>query len=199
MSRIVLATANKGKVAEFARLLGAAQLEVVAQSELGIPSVDEPYSTFLENALAKARHAARASGLPALADDSGLCADALDGAPGIHSARFGGLPTDDAKNNAELLRRLASKTQRAAHYTCVLIAVRCAEDSEPLVAVARWHGTILEQPRGSGGFGYDSLFLVDGLGLSAAELAVEQKNRLSHRGRAMQEMARKLREWPDVV
>ena len=195
MRRIVLATANAGKLAEFRRLLDGAEFEVVAQSDLGIPPADEPHSTFLENALAKARHAARLSGLPALADDSGLCVDALDGAPGVLSARFAGPSADDKQNNAELLRRLACCSDRSAHYVCVLVAVRRADDPEPIVTDARWHGQILDAPRGAGGFGYDPLFKVSGLEMSAAELDPELKNRMSHRGQAMIEMARRLRGW----
>ncbi|MGH6623749.1 MAG: RdgB/HAM1 family non-canonical purine NTP pyrophosphatase [Burkholderiaceae bacterium] len=195
MRRIVLATANAGKRAEFRRLLDGVGFDVIAQSELGIPAADEPYRTFLENALAKARHAARLSGLPALADDSGLCVDALDGAPGVLSARFAGASADDAQNNVELLRRLAGRPDRSAHYVCLLVAVRSAADPEPIVADARWHGEILEAPRGMGGFGYDPLFKVLGLENSAAELDPDLKNQLSHRGRAMIEMARKLRAW----
>lgn len=198
MTRIVLASANLGKVAEFERLFDGSRFEVVAQSSLGVPSVDEPYATFLDNALVKARHAARLSRRPALADDSGLSVDALAGAPGVHSARFAGSPTDDAKNNDELLRRLVGEAKRSAHYTCVLVAVRCEDDSAPLVAEAQWHGTILTAPRGSGGFGYDPLFLPDGLALSAAELSPDLKNRLSHRARALQQIKRKLQDWLDV-
>lgn len=191
----MLATANVGKRAEFARLLDGLGFEVLAQSELGIPAADEPHSTFLENALAKARHAARLSGLPALADDSGLCVDALDGAPGVHSARFAGASASDLQNNAELMRRMADCPDRSAHYVCVLVAVRSADDAEPIVADARWHGEILEVPRGKGGFGYDPLFKVGGLEVAAAELDPETKNQLSHRGRAMVEMARRLEAW----
>jgi len=193
MKRIVLATANAGKRAEFRRLLDGLGFEVIAQSELGIPPADEPHATFLENALAKARHAARLSGLPALADDSGLCVDALGGAPGVHSARFAGPSASDLQNNAELLRKMAGRQDRSAHYVCVLVAVRSADDPEPIVADARWHGEIVEAPRGSGGFGYDPLFKVSGVEGTAAELDAETKNRMSHRGRAMVEMVRALK------
>lgn len=155
-------------------------------------SAEEPHLTFLENALAKARHASAATGLPALADDSGICVAALGGAPGVQSARFAGEPSDDRRNNAELLRRLASATDRRAHYTCVLAAVRGVEDPEPLIADARWYGEVLEQPRGTGGFGYDPLFLLPELGKTAAELEPAEKNRISHRGQALVELARKM-------
>lgn len=196
MRRIVLASGNAGKLREFRRLLDGLGFEVVAQSELGIAPAEEPHATFLENALAKARHAAQESGLPALADDSGLCVNALGGGPGVYSARFSGSGATDESNNAELLRQLRGRSDRGAHYTCVLVAVRGANDPEPLVADARWYGEILDTPRGAGGFGYDPLFRVEGLSVSAAELPADTKNQLSHRGRAMAELALKLRRWP---
>ena len=192
MHRIVIASSNPGKLREFRHLLAPLGWDVVSQAELNVPSAEEPHSTFLENALAKARHAAAATGLPALADDSGICAAALDGAPGVLSARYAGEPSDDRRNNAELLRRLAAVNDRRAHYTCVLAAVRSVDDPEPLIADARWHGEILLQPRGSGGFGYDPLFLLPELGKTAAELDPAEKNRISHRGQAMTELARKM-------
>jgi XTP/dITP diphosphohydrolase len=190
--RLVIASANAGKLAELHRLLAPLGWDVVSQQALGVPSADEPHATFLENALAKARHAAAATGLPALADDSGICVAALGGAPGVLSARFAGEPADDGRNNAELLRRLAGVPDRRAHYTCVLVAVRTADDPEPIVADARWFGEVLAAPRGSGGFGYDPLFLLPELGRTAAELAPEEKNRVSHRGQAMAELARRM-------
>ena len=197
--RMVLASGNAGKLREcvalFGSFAGSNALEVVPQSALGIHSADEPHPTFVENALAKARHAAAASGLPALADDSGLCVDALGGAPGVLSARFSGEPTDDERNNMKLLWRLAGITQRAAHYVCVMVAIRAADDPDPLIADARWHGDILQAPRGDSGFGYDPLFQVNGLGVSAAELDLQHKNRISHRGLAFAEMARRLADW----
>ena len=147
--RIVIATGNPGKLREFRHLLAPLGWEVIPQTELNVAPAEEPHPTFLENALAKARHAASATGLPALADDSGICAAALDGAPGVLSARFAGEPSDDARNNEELLRRLASERDRRAHYTCVLAAVRAADDPEPLIADARWHGVIIDRPRGA--------------------------------------------------
>ena len=193
--RVVLASSNAGKLREFSDLLAGLDFDVVAQGDLGIESADEPHLTFLENALAKARHASECSGLPALADDSGLCVAALQGAPGVRSARFAGPTADDAANNAELLRCLKDHRNRRAHYTCVLVAVASADDPEPLVADARWQGEILQSPRGSGGFGYDPLFLVSERGCTAAELPAEEKNRVSHRGRAMRELVRQLAVW----
>ena len=193
--RIVLASSNAGKLREFRALLAELDFTVIAQDELGIEAAEEPHLTFVENALAKARHAAVRSGLPALADDSGLCVDALQGAPGVHSARFSGPSADDDSNNAELLRRLEGQEDRHAHYTCVLVAVASADDPEPLIAEARWSGEILAQPRGEGGFGYDPLFLLPTLGRTAAELAPDEKNHLSHRGQAMRELARRFAAW----
>jgi XTP/dITP diphosphohydrolase len=190
--RLVIASANPGKLREFRDLLEPLGWDVVSQSEFGVAPAEEPHATFLENALAKARHAAAATGLPALADDSGLCVAALAGAPGVLSARFAGEPADEARNNRELLRRLAAVTDRRAHYTCVLAALRAADDPEPLVADGRWAGEILSEPRGRRGFGYDPLFLVPALGRTAAELEPADKNRLSHRGQAMADLARKM-------
>lgn len=192
--RIVLASSNAGKLREFRALLQPLDFDVVAQGDLGIESAEEPHFTFIENALAKARHAAARSGLPALADDSGLCVRALGGAPGVHSARFAAEATDIA-NNAELLRRLQDQQERRAHYVCVLVAVCSADDPEPLVSDARWHGEILRQPRGTGGFGYDPLFFVPECGCSAAELTAGHKNRISHRGLALRDLAQRLAEW----
>lgn len=190
--RIVIASGNAGKLREFRELLAPLGWDAVAQSDLNVPSAEEPHATFLENALAKARHAAAATGLPALADDSGICVAALAGAPGVQSARFAGVPVDDRRNNDELLRRLDDAEDRRAHYTCVLAAVRAVADPEPLIADARWHGTIVRQPRGRGGFGYDPVFLLPELGRTAAELDPAEKNRISHRGQALAELARKL-------
>lgn len=193
--RIVLASSNEGKLRELRALLDGLDFEVVGQAELGIEAAEEPHATFLENALAKARHAAGRSGLPALADDSGLCVAALRGAPGVRSARFAGEAAGDAANNAELLRQLAQQADRRAHYTCVLVAVRAVDDPEPLVAEARWHGEVLPAPRGSGGFGYDPLFFVPELGRTAAELPATEKNRISHRGQALHALRQRLADW----
>lgn len=193
MRRLVMASANAGKLREFRALLEPLAFDVVAQSALGIAAADEPHLTFLENALAKARHASAAAGLPALADDSGLCCPALGGAPGVHSARFAGLGATDAQNNAALLNRLAGVDDRRGHYVCVLVAVRAVDDPEPVVADARWHGEVIDAARGANGFGYDPYFLLPELGRTAAELLPEHKNRISHRGQAMAELLRKLR------
>ena len=190
--RIVLASSNAAKLREISMTLHGLTWEIVPQGQLGVDATDEPHPTFVENALAKARHASACTGMPALADDSGLCVDALNGSPGVCSARFAGDDANDQNNNAELLRRLAGVTQRQAHYTCVLVAVRSIEDAEPLVVDARWYGEIAQAPRGEGGFGYDPLFYVSNLGVTAAELDPVQKNRISHRGRAFRALARLL-------
>jgi len=182
---IVLASGNPGKKAEIEQLLKPFGTRVVTQAELGITEAEEPYETFFENALAKARHAAFATRLPALADDSGLCVDALCGAPGVHSARYAGEPKSDERNNRKLLAEMAAHENRLAHYVCVLVLVRGPGDTEPLVAEAEWHGEIARAPRGSGGFGYDPYFLLKDLSRTAAELAPEEKNRISHRGLAL--------------
>lgn len=182
--RLVLASGSAGKRREFAALLAPLGVDVVAQSDLGVSEAPEPHRTFVENALAKARHAARSTGLPALADDSGLVVDALGGAPGVDSAVFAGLPRDDARNNAHLVARLAGLADRRAHYVCVLVLLRHVDDPVPLIAQARWDGEIVDVPRGSGGFGYDPYFLVPSLGRTAAELDADHKNRISHRALA---------------
>jgi XTP/dITP diphosphohydrolase len=186
MRQLVLASSNPGKLREIEPLLAPLGIEVIPQSRLGITEAEEPHDTFVENALAKARHASRASGLPALADDSGLCVDALGGAPGVHSAyyagREGGREERDARNNAKLLASLADA--RRAHYTCVMVLVRSADDPQPVVAEGTWHGEIARAPRGTNGFGYDPLFLLPERGVTAAELAPEEKNRISHRALA---------------
>jgi len=193
--KLVLASNNPGKLREMRALLAPLGHEVVAQAELGIGEAEEPHDSFLENALAKARHASRASGLPALADDSGLCVDALGGAPGVHSAYFAGREGTraerDARNNDKLIASIGEA--RAAHYRCVMALVRHAEDPEPLVAEGTWHGEIARAPRGANGFGYDPLFLVPELGVTAAELSDEEKNRRSHRGRAAARLVELLR------
>ncbi len=190
----MLASSNAGKLREFRELLAPLEIEVVPQAELGVPDAAEPHASFVENALAKARNAARHSGLPALADDSGICAAALGGAPGVHSARFGGEPRSDARNNARLVELLKDHVDRRAHYYCVVVLVRHAEDPEPLIADGRWHGEVIESPRGTGGFGYDPYFLVPALAKTAAELEPTRKNALSHRGKALARLIALLRE-----
>lgn len=192
MRRLVLASDNPGKLREFRELLAPLSIEVIAQRELGVAAAEEPHDTFMENALAKARHASRHARLPALADDSGLCCQALAGAPGVRSARFAGPVASDAANNAELVRRLAQTADRRAHYICVLVALRSDDDPEPLVADARWRGEIVADPRGKHGFGYDPHFWLPELGMTAAELEPGQKNRISHRALAMADLAHKL-------
>jgi XTP/dITP diphosphohydrolase len=192
ISRLVLASNNAGKLREFRRLLEPLGIEVIPQSELGIPQADEPHATFIENALAKARHVSLNARLPALADDSGICVRALGGAPGVQSARFAGEPPSDARNNAKLIDALQGIADRSAHYACVLALVRHAADPEPIFAEGAWHGTIIDAPRGSGGFGYDPHFLDAATGMTGAELPLEQKNGLSHRGKAIRALIAKL-------
>ncbi len=193
MRRLVLASSNPGKLREFRQMLAPLGIEVVPQSELGVPEADEPHSTFVENALAKARHASRHSGLPAFADDSGICVDALDGAPGVQSARYAGEPKSDRRNNERLVSALADKADRRAHYYCVIVLVRRADDPEPLIAEGRWQGEVIESPRGAGGFGYDPHFLLPEVGRTAAELMPDEKNAISHRGRAITRLVEQLR------
>jgi XTP/dITP diphosphohydrolase len=196
LRRLVLASGNAGKLREFASLLAPLDIELIGQRSLGIADAEEPHATFLENALAKARHASAAAGLPALADDSGLCVDALAGAPGVHSARWAQLaggPRDDLANNRRVIEQLRTVTDRSAHYVCVLVLVRAPDDPHPLVADASWHGRLIDEPRGDGGFGYDPHFLLPELGCTAAELSPERKNALGHRGRAMRELLERLR------
>ena len=195
MRRLVLASNNPGKLREIVELLAPLGIEVIPQARLGIGEAEEPHDTFVENALAKARHASRASGLPALADDSGLCVDALGGEPGVHSAYYAGREGSreerDARNNAKLLASLGD--ERKAHYRCVMVLVHRADDPEPLVAEGTWHGEIGRAPRGANGFGYDPLFLLPERGLTAAELAPAEKNRVSHRSRAAASLLAALR------
>ena len=197
MRRLVLASDNPGKLREFRQMLAPLAIEVVPQAELGIPESDEPHGTFVENALAKARHASRRAGLPAFADDSGICVAALGGAPGVQSARYAGGPAgaredQDARNNRKLIEALEGKSDRRAHYYCVIVLVRHADDPEPLIAEGRWQGEVITAPRGSGGFGYDPHFQVPDLGRTAAELMPDEKNVISHRGLAMQRLVEML-------
>lgn len=194
MKRIVLASNNAGKVREIHDLLASLDLDVIPHGALGITEADEPHHTFVENALAKARHAAQASGLPALADDSGICVAALDGEPGVHSAYYAGHPRSDDANNRKLVAALADEADRRAHYYCVMVLVRRPDDPEPLIAEGRWHGEVVDTPRGSGGFGYDPYFLLPELGRTAAELSQAEKNAVSHRGKALRRLLSLLRE-----
>ena len=199
MKRLVLASSNRGKLAEFNALLADSGFEVVAQASLGIDDAEETGLSFVENALLKARHAAQASSLPALADDSGLCVDHLHGAPGLYSARYAGSHGDNAANNAKLLRKLdgVAVTQRGAFFICALVLLRRADDPTPLIVEGRWHGRVLEAAQGVQGFGYDPLFLPDGQHVSAAELDPALKNRLSHRGQALAGLRARLAELRD--
>jgi XTP/dITP diphosphohydrolase len=192
--RVVLATSNPGKQRELQSLLAPLGYEVLLQSSLGIDAPEETGATFEANALLKARHAARLAGLPALADDSGLEVDALGGRPGVRSARYAGVGASDASNNALLLAELAGlpRESRGARYRCVLAFVRSAEDPEPLLVSGTWEGRIGDRLRGSGGFGYDPLFIPAGLDSTAAELPAAEKNRVSHRGRALQALVARL-------
>lgn len=192
MKKLVLASNNAKKMKELNALLAPLGFEVIPQGQLGIPEAEEPHGTFIENALAKARHAAQHSGLPALADDSGLCVRALGGAPGVISARYAGEPKSDARNNEKLLADLAGQTDRRAHFVSLLVLCRSANDPQPIIAEGEWHGEILETPRGAEGFGYDPLFFVPSENQTAAELDADTKNRLSHRGQAMQKLIERL-------
>jgi XTP/dITP diphosphohydrolase len=193
-NKLVIASNNPGKLREIGQILAPLGMEVIPQSAFKVPEAEEPHASFIENALAKARHAARLTGLPALADDSGICVDALGGAPGVASAHFAGAPRSDARNNRKLLEMLKAENNRRAHYYCVMVLMRHADDPQPLVAEGEWRGEVLREPRGSGGFGYDPLFLDPALGKTGAELSPEQKNRVSHRGRALADLAQRLRD-----
>ena len=187
LRRLVVATGNGGKLAEIREVLAGTSIELIAQSELGIADAEETGATFVENALIKARHASRASGLPALGDDSGICVDALGGAPGLVSARYAGAHGDPAANIAKLLGALEGieDAQRGAHFHCTIVLLQSADDPAPLIAEGRWHGRILHAPRGERGFGYDPIFFDPALGKGAAELDPDVKNRISHRGQAL--------------
>lgn len=201
-TRLVLASSNAGKLREFSALLAPLAIEVVAQSTLGVSDAEEPHQTFIENALAKARHASAATGLPALADDSGICVAALGGRPGVHSARYaslaGGARSDEA-NNAKLIRDLDGIRDRRASYVCLLVLVRHAEDPTPIIAESHWQGEVLSSPQGEGGFGYDPYFWLPEWGCTAAQLAPAQKNAVSHRGRAVRALLDLLRTRGGLV
>lgn len=202
MKKLVAATGNPGKLREFEQVLAPLGFEIVPQAQLGISEADEPHMTFVENALVKARHASRASRAPAFADDSGICVSALGGQPGVHSARYAADGTaklqrdeQDRRNNEKLVTTLADEKDRRAHYYCVIVLVRHAEDPEPLIAEGRWHGEIMDTPRGGNGFGYDPHFYLPHVGRTAAELAAEDKNAVSHRGQALRELVAKLQRF----
>jgi XTP/dITP diphosphohydrolase len=192
LTELVLASNNAGKLREFAALLEPLGITVRPQSDFGVPEAEEPFPSFVENAIAKARHAARHTGLPALADDSGLCVDQLGGAPGVRSARYAGEPKSDARNIDQLLVDLAGEADREARFVCVLALVHHAEDPTPIIAEGQWRGSILKEPRGDNGFGYDPVFWLDDLQQSAAELDPKLKNALSHRGMACRHLIERL-------
>lgn len=204
MKKLVIASNNPGKLREIGAILAPLAIEVLPQGELGVGEAEEPHGTFIENALTKARHASRATGLPALADDSGVCVHALGGEPGVHSARYAaaaaaGRDEQDRRNNEKLLQALsATAADRRAHYYCVIVLLRHADDPQPLIAEAEWHGEILRAPRGTGGFGYDPLFFVPELGKTGAELSPAEKNAVSHRGRALAQLVARLRAAQDL-
>jgi len=193
MQKLVIATGNAHKLHEIGSLLEPLGMEVVSQSAFNVPEAAEPHGTFIENALAKARHAARLTGLPSLADDSGICVPALSGAPGVISAIYAGEPRSDKRNNEKLLEAMRGVSDRRAHYHCALVFLRHADDPQPIIAEGQWHGLLLEAPRGEGGFGYDPLFLDPKLNRTVAEISTADKNRLSHRGKALRALAEKLR------
>lgn len=194
MQKLVIASGNSGKLREIRHLLEPLGIEVLPQSAFSVPEAEEPYCTFIENALAKARHASKLSGLPALADDSGICVDALNGRPGIYSARYAGEPKSDERNNQKLVGVLRDQPDRKAHYYCIITLVRHADDPQPIIADGAWHGEIILEPRGKSGFGYDPYFFLPDLGKTAAELPMEQKNRISHRGKALVRLVESIKE-----
>ena len=193
VQKLVIASNNAGKIAEISTLLAPLAIEVVSQSAFNVSEIAEPFVTFVENALAKARHASRCSGLPALADDSGICVAALNGAPGVHSARYAGEPKSDARNNLKLIESLQKKIDRRSFYYCVVVLVRHADDPQPIIVDGSWYGEIIAQPRGTGGFGYDPYFFLPEFDKTAAELTAEQKNQISHRGQALAKLVAILR------
>jgi XTP/dITP diphosphohydrolase len=190
--RLILASNNAGKLKEFAELLAPIGFELHPQGEFNVPEAEEPFGTFVENALQKARHASRLTGLPALADDSGVCVNALGGAPGVVSARYAGEPKSDARNSEKLIQDLAGHADKSAYYYCVLVYVRHADDPQPVIADGIWRGQIVDTPRGANGFGYDPYFLIPDLGKTTAELAPLEKNAISHRGQAIRALVAKL-------
>ena len=194
MQKLVIASNNPGKLKEFQFLLQPLGIEVLTQAQLGISEAEEPHVTFVENALAKARHVSRLCGLPALADDSGICVEALGGAPGVLSARYAGdTPKSDARNNAKLLQDMQGVTDRRAHYYCVLVLLHHADDPQPLIAEGEWHGEIAHEERGDGGFGYDPMFWLPEFGKMSSELSRDEKHAISHRGKALKVLLEKLK------
>ncbi len=193
MRKLVIASNNPGKLREIGQMLVPLGIEVLPQGAFGVPDCPEPHVTFIENCIAKARHASAHTGLPALADDSGICVRALNGAPGVYSARYAGEPRSDERNNRKLVEALQGQTDRRAHYYCVMVYLRYPDDPQPIIAEGVWEGEIIDTPRGSGGFGYDPHFLIPGLNRTGAELSPEEKNAISHRGQALRALVDKLR------
>ena len=194
MQKLIIASGNSGKLGEIRHLLEPLGIEVLPQSVFNVVEAEEPYNTFVENALAKARHASKWSGAPTLADDSGICVDALNGGPGVYSARYAGESRSDERNNQKLVNALRSQSNRKAHYYCIIVLVRHADDPQPIIADGTWHGEIILEPRGKGGFGYDPHFFLPDLGKTAAELPMEQKNQISHRGKALAQLVESVRK-----
>ncbi|MXS86085.1 RdgB/HAM1 family non-canonical purine NTP pyrophosphatase [Nitrosomonas sp. HPC101] len=194
LNKIVIASNNAGKLAEIRKLLAPLGIEVMTQSSLGVTEAEEPHMTFVENALTKARHASLATGLPALADDSGICVSALRGDPGVFSARYAGEPRSDERNNRKLAEALHGQSDRRAYYCCVIVLLRHGRDPQPIIIEDTWHGEIIAEPIGQGGFGYDPHFFLPELDKTAAELSIEEKNRISHRGKALARLVRMLSE-----
>ncbi|MCB1985093.1 MAG: RdgB/HAM1 family non-canonical purine NTP pyrophosphatase [Burkholderiales bacterium] len=192
LRKLVIATGNVGKLREIDALLERFNITSLPQAIFSIPEVEEPHPTFIENALVKARHASRHTGLPALADDSGICVNALQGAPGVYSARYAGEPRSDQRNNQKLIETLKNNADRSAYYYCVIVLLRHAEDPQPIIAEGLWHGEIILEPRGEGGFGYDPYFFLPELNKTAAELQSDEKNKLSHRGKALARLIEQL-------
>jgi len=192
MNKIVIATSNERKLEEIKWLLSSLPIEIIPQSQLGIKSCEEPFNTFIENALVKARFASKQTNLPVIADDSGLCVESLDGQPGVLSARFAGEERNDEANNDKLLNNLKNNSNRRAHYYCSIVFIRNFLDPQPIITEGTWQGEILQRRKGINGFGYDSIFKDFKTDLSAAELAPELKNRISHRGQALQKLKQKL-------
>jgi XTP/dITP diphosphohydrolase len=199
LKQILVASNNPGKLRELRQLFVPLGIELVSQSVFDIPEASEPYTTFVENALAKAHHAAAYRDMPILAEDSGICVDALNGAPGVYSARYAGEPKSDERNNNKLLEALQAQRNRKAHYFCLMVLLRHVADPQPIIAEGEWHGEILCTPRGRGGFGYDPLFLVSGTNKTGAELSMDEKNKISHRGKALTMLIQKLKESANLV
>lgn len=195
MRKLVIASNNAGKLKEIQKILLPFDIEAVSQANLGVTETDEPFETFVENALAKARHASRSTKLPSLADDSGICVSALGGAPGVHSARYAGEPKSDERNNQKLTQLLKTHVDRRAYYYCAIVLIRHADDPQPIIVDGSWHGEIVQTPRGEGGFGYDPYFFLPDLNMTAAELPMEQKNAISHRGKALRKLGELLTQY----